>query len=81
MGTAGKILIVEDDSGIVVTLRRVLAEEGHQVFVETRGDTGLARARSDDLDLVLTDMKLPGLVASSSCANFMSPSRVCPSSS
>ncbi len=45
MKTPAKILLVEDDPGIVVTLRRVLREEGHEIFVETRGDTGLARAR------------------------------------
>ena len=61
MTAAAKILLIEDDPGIVMTLRRVLVEEGHEVFVEKRGDTGLARARDDSLDLVLTDMKLPGL--------------------
>src|SRR6266478_1176285 len=61
MKTPAKILLVEDDPGIVVTLRRVLREEGHEVLVETRGDTGLARARDVSLDVVITDMKLPGL--------------------
>ena len=44
MSNVGKVLLIEDDPGIVVSLRRVLAEEGHEVLVETRGDTGLARA-------------------------------------
>src|SRR6266851_1350190 len=61
MKTPAKILLVEDDPGVVVTLRRVLREEGHEVLVETRGDTGLARARDASLDVVITDMKLPGL--------------------
>ena len=59
--TNSKILLVEDDPGIVVTLRRVLSEDGHEVSVETRGDSGLTRARQDAFDAVLTDMKLPGL--------------------
>src|SRR5881396_2402866 len=61
MSNAAKILLVEDDPGIVMTLRRVLVDEGHEVLVEKRGDTGLARARDDSLDVVITDMKLPGL--------------------
>src|SRR5437870_13674466 len=61
MKTAAKILLIEDDPGIVVTLRRVLREEGHEILVETRGDTGLVRARDGLLDVVITDMKLPGL--------------------
>jgi nitrogen regulation protein NR(I) len=61
MNQPGNILLIEDDAGIVVTLRRVLAEEGHQVKVEKRGDTGLALAKGDSFDVVITDMKLPGL--------------------
>jgi DNA-binding NtrC family response regulator len=61
MTSAAKILLIEDDSGIVVSLRRLLAEEGHEVLVERRGDTGLARARERSLDVVITDMRLPGL--------------------
>ncbi len=60
MSLTGKILLIEDDPGIVMTLRRVLTEEGHQVVVEKRGDTGLALAREQNFDVVITDMKLPG---------------------
>ncbi|HTL54549.1 MAG TPA: sigma-54 dependent transcriptional regulator [Candidatus Limnocylindrales bacterium] len=61
MNSAGKVLLIEDDPGIVMTLRRVLREEGFEVVVETRGDTGLNRARQDGFDVVITDWKLPGL--------------------
>jgi nitrogen regulation protein NR(I) len=61
MVSRANILLVEDDPGIVMTLRRLLMEEGHQVAVEKRGDTGLARASAEAFDVVLTDMKLPGL--------------------
>jgi nitrogen regulation protein NR(I) len=61
MNQGGNILLIEDDPGIVVTLRRVLAEEGHQVKVEKRGDAGLELAKGDSFDVVITDMKLPGL--------------------
>jgi nitrogen regulation protein NR(I) len=61
MCNRSKILLVEDDPGIVVSLRRLLTEEGHQVEIETRGDTGLERARDNPFDVVITDMKLPGL--------------------
>ncbi len=61
MASAAKILLIEDDPGIVMTLRRVLTGEGHETLVETRGDSGLIRARAEEFDVVLTDMKLPGL--------------------
>jgi len=60
MSNVGRVLLIEDDPGIVVSLRRVLAEEGHEVLVETRGDTGLTRARDQPWDVVITDMRLPG---------------------
>jgi nitrogen regulation protein NR(I) len=61
MSAVPRILLVEDDPGIVMSLRRLLREEGHEVLVEPRGDTGLARALNDAFDVVITDMKLPGL--------------------
>jgi nitrogen regulation protein NR(I) len=61
MKSPAKILLVEDDAAIVMALRRVLAEEEHEVIVETRGDDGLARALNTDFDVVITDLKLPGL--------------------
>ena len=61
MSSRSKILLVEDDSAIVITLRRVLAGEGYEVAIEQTGDGGLARAQAEDFDVVLTDLKLPGL--------------------
>jgi nitrogen regulation protein NR(I) len=61
MSIASKVLLIEDDPGIVVTLRRLLSEEGHQVEIETQGDQGLDRASTETFDVVVTDMKLPGL--------------------
>ena len=60
MNAPPKILLIEDDPGIVLTLRRILADEGYAVSVETNGDAGLDRAKAIEFDLVLTDLKLPG---------------------
>jgi nitrogen regulation protein NR(I) len=61
MKSAATILLIEDDPGIVMTLRRLLKEEGYEVVVETRGDAGLRRAQSTEFEVILTDMKLPGM--------------------
>jgi nitrogen regulation protein NR(I) len=58
---AGHILVVEDDPGVTDALQRVLTEEGYQVAAEARGDTGLARAAQGTFDVVITDLKLPGI--------------------
>ena len=61
MNAATRILLIEDDSGIADTLQRLLTTEGHEIVIEERGDDGLARAAKDFFNLVITDLKLPGL--------------------
>src|SRR5689334_3198603 len=61
MSAAAKILLIEDDAAIATTLRRILADEGHEVLLEPRGDRGLEQAQKDSFDVVITDLRLPGL--------------------
>ncbi|HUK81245.1 MAG TPA: sigma-54 dependent transcriptional regulator [Verrucomicrobiae bacterium] len=61
MSDIARILLIEDDPGITDTLQRVMTGEGHQVAVETRGDTGLARAGRETFHVVIADLKLPGV--------------------
>jgi nitrogen regulation protein NR(I) len=61
MNPPAKILLVEDDAAIVATLSRVLTNENYEVVVEKRGDLGLMRAKETVFDVVITDLKLPGL--------------------
>ncbi len=53
--------MIEDDPGITAALQKELQAEGYQVAVAMRGDDGLARAREQPCDVVLTDLKMPGL--------------------
>ncbi|HTL73037.1 MAG TPA: sigma-54 dependent transcriptional regulator [bacterium] len=61
MNSPAKILLVEDDSAIVATLRRVLTGENYDVTIEKSGDAGLASAKASAFDVVITDLKLPGI--------------------
>jgi len=56
-----KILLVEDDLGTASALHKVLQARGYKVDAVARGDEGLDRAVSGSFDLVLTDLRLPGL--------------------
>jgi nitrogen regulation protein NR(I) len=56
-----RILLIEDDPGIVTGLKKELQSEGYEVAVAMRGDEGLNRAKADACDVVLTDLKMPGL--------------------
>lgn len=56
-----RILIIEDDEGIVRVLRRALTYEGYQVEAALDGEGGLALAREWRPDLIILDLMLPGM--------------------
>jgi len=56
-----KILIIEDDEGILRFLRRGMSFEGYQVETSIDGQDGLNKAREWHPDLVILDWMLPGM--------------------
>jgi len=61
MPKAAHILLIEDDTSLAGNLCDVLKEDGFKVAVCNRGDEGVRRASNDECDVVLTDLRLPGL--------------------
>ena len=55
------ILIVDDDRNGRETLRRALERDGYEVLTAENGKRALAIAQDNALDLVLTDLIMPGL--------------------
>lgn len=56
-----QILVVDDDPSNRVTLQRLLEREGYRVSQADSGRTGLEVLRDSGIDLVLTDLKMPGM--------------------
>ena len=56
-----RILIIEDDEGIVRVLQRALTYEGYLVETAGYGESGLAAAREHTPGLVILDLMLPGM--------------------
>jgi two-component system alkaline phosphatase synthesis response regulator PhoP len=54
-----RILLVEDEVGLALTLEDRLAAEGYAVEVARDGEAGLQRASAEPFDLVLLDVMLP----------------------
>ncbi|HEX7084726.1 MAG TPA: response regulator transcription factor [Vicinamibacterales bacterium] len=54
-----RLLLIEDEPGLVMTLVDRLAAEGYQVESETDGESGFQRAASEPFDLVILDGMLP----------------------
>src|SRR5271165_4938434 len=55
------ILIVEDEAKMRRLLELNLGEDGFSTFSAGDAETGLKLLREDSIDLVLTDLKLPGM--------------------
>ena len=56
-----RILLVEDEAGLVLTLCDRLAAEGYLVDSVGEGGAALERARAEPFDLVILDVMLPGM--------------------
>lgn len=54
-------MVVEDDEDSLELARRLVQGIGHAVLVARDGEQGLASARSARPDLVLLDMRMPGI--------------------
>ncbi|MFP5381301.1 MAG: sigma-54-dependent transcriptional regulator [Gammaproteobacteria bacterium] len=59
--TAIRILLIDDEAIALTNLSHVLQREGYAVTACKDGESGLAELRKADFDLVLTDLKMPGI--------------------
>ena len=58
---AEKILVVDDEQSMTQFLAIVLRKEGYQVETVNSGRDALDKAKSDAFDVVITDIKMPGI--------------------
>ncbi len=54
-----KVLIIEDDRSVALNLTKGLTEKGYSVQTAGDGDSGLAKAQTDDYDVLIVDRMLP----------------------
>ena len=54
-----RVLLVDDDTEIVESMRTVLESRGYQILVARDGNQGLMMAEKDEPDLVVLDMMMP----------------------
>ncbi len=58
---ASRILIIDDDTSLRRVLEYNLQEEGYEVFAAANGEEGLLLFEERQPDLVITDLKMPGV--------------------
>lgn len=56
-----RILVVDDDPTILALCHRILENDGYRVVEAKRGEEALGKLERETFDLLLTDIRLPGL--------------------
>jgi two-component system NtrC family response regulator len=55
------VLIVDDEKNYLVVLEALLGPEGYEIITMDNAKAALGLIKESDLDLVITDMKMPGM--------------------
>jgi len=61
VGDSLRVLVVDDEASVRVSLQRYLAGRGHDVETTASGEDALARLRATLYDAVIVDMRMPDL--------------------
>jgi len=54
-----RILIIDDDAQVLVTLRQLLKREGYEVVEASDGNEGIRLYRENPTDVIITDLLMP----------------------
>jgi len=76
MSVQSCVLVVEDDAVVTETLTTYLEHAGFAVVTACDGPSGLARAQSPDIALVILDWMVPGMSGPEVCRRLRSASSV-----
>jgi DNA-binding NtrC family response regulator len=55
------LLVIDDEEDVRESIRKLFAREGYQVTTAESGAAALEQAKSRSFDLVLTDLRMPGM--------------------
>jgi CheY-like chemotaxis protein len=61
MSALRKVLVVDDDPVVAKSFNRVLSEKGYVVITAENAAQALDRLREEEVDLVYTDIRMPGM--------------------
>src|SRR5258707_5430762 len=56
-----RILVIDDDDGVRESMARMLRGAGFNVETAATGEEGVAAAKGNVFDVVLSDMRMPGI--------------------
>lgn len=61
MARTSRILVVDDDPGILQFCQAALEASGHETLAAQDGDAALEIVRREQLDVMITDLQMPGM--------------------
>ena len=73
-----RILVVDDEESVRVSLKMLLESDGHQVDTVMTAEEAVARFHQRTFDLVMTDYALPGMNGDSLAAAVGTDANACP---
>jgi two-component system, OmpR family, response regulator RegX3 len=73
-----RILVVDDDPGILDVVRFSLASEGFEVDAESGGEAALEAGRTGDYDLLVLDVMLPDVSGTEVCRRLRAEGNAVP---
>ncbi|MDP3014267.1 MAG: response regulator, partial [Candidatus Subteraquimicrobiales bacterium] len=74
----GKILVVDDEAAIVKLVSVYLSKEGYSVVAAFDGVEALERVEEEKPDLIILDLKLPGVTGTEILADIRAQGRKVP---
>jgi two-component system NtrC family response regulator/two-component system response regulator HydG len=61
MSARGRVVVIDDEVNAATALETLLREDGYEVGRAHDGESGLALLEKSDADVVLTDLRMPGM--------------------
>ena len=55
-----KVLAIDNELGVLDTLRTILVERGHEVIYALSGEEGIKKLEKENPDIIICDIKMPG---------------------
>jgi DNA-binding NtrC family response regulator len=56
-----RVLVVDDEPEMCETCRKILARQGHEIWLAEKGEAGLQKLRETLIDLAIIDLRLPDM--------------------
>ena len=63
----GKLLLIDDDPGILQALKRMFFEEAYTIYACSNGTDGVKVAEEEQPDVILLDVMMPGINGYEAC--------------